>query len=350
MKTFTRILAAGVGALAVSATANAQNLTPTQLSVIGAIGFHPQYRDYEEPFWTKTIKEKSGGSVSIAIKPWTEMGLKGPEVLRLVQRGTFQIGTVNLNYNAGDDAAVEAHDLPGLAPTIDDMRKVTAAWRGPFVEKMKKDFGVTPLAMFNYSAQVLYCRDKFEKLADIKGRKVRTSGAAQANFVKALGGSGINVAFGEVHQALDRGVVDCAITGAYSGYSAKWYEASKYISPIAVNWGAQTVIANNEAWNKIPEAVRNFLTKEIENFEKAVMDLAERESRTGILCNTTGPCETGAPGGMILVEVKPEDQETLQRVLREAVLPDFARRCGKACVEAWNGTVGKAVGLEASVN
>lgn len=326
--------------------AAAQDLPQTNLSVIGAIGIHPQYTQYERPFWIDQIKENSKGKIVATIKPWTEMGLKGPEVLRLVQRGNFQIGTVNLPYNAGESAFVEGHDLPGLAPTINDLKAVTAAWRPLLSEHLEKRFGVKVLAMFSYSAQVLYCRNKFDSLADIKGRKVRVSGAAQANFVEALGGSGINVNFGEVQQALERGVVDCAITGAYSGYNAKWYEGSKFISSIAVNWGAQAMVANVEAWNKLSPAVRDFLTREIKTLEARVVDLAERETEAGIACNSVGPCETGKPGGMTVVKATPADAATLRSVLEKAVLIDFAKRCGAECTAAWNATVGKVVGIQ----
>jgi TRAP-type C4-dicarboxylate transport system substrate-binding protein len=335
------------GLLGVSATM-AEEMPETNLSVIGAIGIHPQYLQYEKPFWTDQIKADSNGKVTATIKPWTEMGLKGPEVLHLVQRGNFQIGTVNLPYNAGESATVEGHDLPGLAPTIDDLKAVTAAWRKPLSDNLEQRFGVKVLALFSYSAQVLYCRDKFESLSDLKGRKVRVSGAAQANFVQALGGNGINVNFGEVLQALDRGVVDCAITGAYSGYSAKWYEASKYISPLAVNWGVQAVVANLEAWNKLDPKVQQFLLKEIKTLEDRVVDLAARETQTGIACNTDGPCESGKPGGMKLVKPTAEDSKTLKSVLEKAVLPDFAKRCGADCTSTWNATVGKVVKIQAT--
>lgn len=340
-------LALAIATLLAPAPAPAQDLPQTKLSVLGAIGIHPQYQEYEKPFWTDQIKERSGGRVTATIKPWTEMGLKGPEVLRLVQRGTFQIGTVNLPYNAGDAAIVEGHDLPGLAPTMADFKAVTEAWRGPLSEALEKNFGVKVLAMFSYSAQVLYCRDKFERIADIKNRKVRVSGASQANFVKALGGSGINVSFGEVQQALDRGVVDCAITGAYSGYSAKWHESGKFISPLAVNWGAQAIVANNDAWKKFSPKLQAFLIEEIKTLEKRVVELAERETRTGILCNTAGPCESGKPGGMSLIEQHASDPDTLKQALGQVVLPDFADRCGKECTATWNATVGKVVNLKA---
>ncbi|MGE0154996.1 MAG: TRAP transporter substrate-binding protein [Reyranellaceae bacterium] len=343
---FGLLLGAAVLGLS-GAAVQAQDLPETKLSVVGAIGIHPQYQNYEKPFWTDRIAQRSNGKVTVAVKPWTELGLKGPEVLKLVQRGNFQIGTVNLPYNSGESAFVDAHDLPGLAPGFDDLKKVTAAWRPVLSEVLEKEFGVKVLAMFSYSAQVLYCRDEFRSIADIKGRKVRTSGAAQANFVESLGGAGINVNFGEVQQALDRGVIDCAITGAYSGYSAKWYESSKFVSPLAINWGVQAVVANIAAWNKLDPKVRDFIAAEIKTFEGEVVALAERETKTGILCNADGPCETGKPGGMKVVNPTPEDSAILKRSLETAVLPDFAKRCGAECTTKWNATVGTAVNMKA---
>lgn len=325
----------------------ASDLPETRLAVVGAIGIHPQYQNYEKPFWTDRIPQKSGGKVVTTVKPWTELGLKGPEVLKLVQRGNFQIGTVNLPYNSGESAMVDAHDLPGLAPSFEDLKKVSAAWRPALSEALEKNFGVKVLAMFSYSAQVLYCRDEFKSIADIKGRKVRTSGAAQANFVESLGGSGINVNFGEVQQALERGVIDCAITGAYSGYSAKWYEASKYVSPLAINWGVQAVVANVAAWNRLDPKVRDFIMAELADFEAEVVALAEQETTTGILCNGAGPCESGKPGGMTVVQPLPQDRTILRESLETAVLPDFARRCGADCTETWNATVGAAIDVKA---
>lgn len=338
--------AVAIGGLA-SGAAPAQELPETEIAVIGAIGIHPQYKSYEEPFWRDQVPAQSGGRIAVTIRPWTEMGLKGPEVLRLIQRGNFQLGTVNLPYNAGESALVEGHDLPGLAPTSADFKAVSAAWREPLAQHLKDRFGVDLLAMFSYSAQVLYCRDEFKSLADISGRKVRVSGAAQAKFVEALGGSGINVNFGEVHQALDRGVVDCAITGAYSGYSAKWHESANYISPLAVNWGVQAMVANQDAWQAFDPAVRSFLTAQIATLQPRLVELAERETREGILCNTSGPCASGEPGGMTLVEPTEEDAAILERVLEQSVLPDFARRCGEECTATWNATVGKVAGLKA---
>ena len=58
---------------------------------------------------------------------------------------------------------------------------------------------------------------------------MRGSGRMTTQFLEALGAEGVNIGFGEVPGSLERGVVDCAITGAGSGYSAGWWESATHL-------------------------------------------------------------------------------------------------------------------------
>ena len=59
-----------------AAPALAQDLPKTQLKVVGSISSLAPYRDFEVPFWTKHLAEKSNGAISAEIKGFNEMGLK----------------------------------------------------------------------------------------------------------------------------------------------------------------------------------------------------------------------------------------------------------------------------------
>ena len=79
-------------------------------------------------------------------------------------------------------------------------------------------YGVKVLGVWPYSAQVVYCNAEIAGLSDLAGKKVRASGAA----------------IGEVVQGLQKGVVDCAITGSMSGFNAKWHEVSTHIYELPI--------------------------------------------------------------------------------------------------------------------
>ncbi|GGO75062.1 TRAP transporter substrate-binding protein DctP [Nocardioides deserti] len=73
------------------------------------------------------------------------------------------------------------------------------------------DHGIVPLVpIFNSGSQMLLCSEPRTSLADIEGKAVSTSGTAQTAQIKALGGSPATVAYTEVYESVERGVVDCA--------------------------------------------------------------------------------------------------------------------------------------------
>ena len=63
---------------------------------------------------------------------------------------------------------------------------------------------------------MFWCREKVSGIADMQGKKIRVFNKTMSDFVKALGGSSISMAFGDVVPALQRGVVDCAVVGVPS--------------------------------------------------------------------------------------------------------------------------------------
>ncbi|UCE32816.1 MAG: TRAP transporter substrate-binding protein [Burkholderiales bacterium] len=348
MKTPAAMLA-GLVASAFSLSVAAQQLPKTELNVVGNLGITTMYKLQELPFWTKTIPERSGGAVTAQIKPWNELGMKGPEVFRLLQQGLYTIATAQMGHMAGDAPINDATDIAGLSPTIETFKQVTEAFR-PALSKFYEDkLQLRLLGLWSFQAQVLYCRDPISNLRDLKGRKVRTSGASQSDFVEHFGGSGVPVAFGEVHQALQKGVIDCAITGTLGGYSAKWYEGAKYLYPLPINWGSSANAANLKAWNGLDPAVRDFLQKNIKELEAAIWAQNKRENDVGIACNTGGQCPLGKAADMALVPVAAEDEGLRREALLQTVLPRWAKRCGAECATQWNETVGKLANLEAPV-
>lgn len=332
--------------LALAGAAQAQDLPKTQLKVVGNLGITTQSAQLERPFWNEKIPAKSNGSITAEFKPWNELGLKGPEVFRLLQQGLYDLATAQLGHMAGDAPINDATDLAGLSPEIETYRKVTEAFRPVLTQWYADNFNLKVLGLWSFQPQILYCRDELKGLKDLKGRKVRTSGASQADFIEHFGGAGINLAFGEVQQALARGVIDCSITGTLGGYSAKWYEAAKYLYPLPINWGASINAANAASWQRLDPSVQQFLAANIEELEDAAWELNRREIEMGIQCNTGGDCPLGKPADMKLLPVSAEDLELRRQALLETVLPRWAERCGADCAAKWNDTIGKVVDLQ----
>ena len=342
-------LAALFAATAFAGAAHAQELPKTQLKVVGGLSNLTAYNDYEKPFWTKTIPELSQGRVTAEIKGFNEMGLKGPELLRLMSQGVVEFGTATLSYFASDNPINEAIDLAGLSPDVETARKVTKAYEPVYARFYGQGSNVKLLGISTYPAQVLFCNAEIKSLADIKGKKVRTSSRTVAEFVEALGGSSVTMSFGEVVPALQNKVVDCAITGSLSGYSAKWYEVSTHLYALPINWNQQIHAVNQKAWDKLDPKVQQFLQTNINKLVDDIWAAAARQTQEGYDCNTgAAACTQPVKGKMVLVQPTEADRALLKKVLQESVLPKWAARCSADCVKSFNDTIGKELNLTAN--
>lgn len=341
MKRVLSLLA--LAATAFTATAQAQDLPATKLKVVGGLSNLSLYNDFEKPFWTKTIPEASKGKVTVDIKGFNDMGLKGPEVMRLMGSGVIEFGTSTLAYFAADNPINEAIDLAGLAPNVKIARAVTEAFQ-PAYAKFYAQSGIKVLGMSTYPAQVLFCNAEITGLASIKGKKVRTSSRTQAELIEALGGSSVTMAFGEVVPALQNKVVDCAITGSLSGYSAKWYEVSTHLYALPINWNQQIHAVNQKAWDKLNPGVQKLVTDQFSNLVHDIWVAADKQTQEGYDCNSgAAACKQAVKGKMVLVQPTEADRAMLKKVLSESVLPKWAARCSAQCVADFNASVGSIV-------
>ena len=326
----------------------AQTLPKTHLKVVGGLSNLTAYNDYEKPFWTNVVPTLSNGQVTADIKGFNEMGLKGPEILRLMSQGVIEFGTATLSYFASDNPINEAIDLAGLTSDAKEARAVVEAFEPIYAKHYGPGSGIKILGISPYPAQVLFCNAEIKGLSDIKGKKVRTSSRTQAEFIEALGGSSVTMAFGEVVPAMQNKVVDCAITGSLSGYSAKWYEVATHLYALPINWNSQIHGVNQKAWNKLDPKVQAFLQANIKNMVGNMWDAAAAQTQQGYDCNTgAAACSNPVKGKMALVKPSDADRALLKKIMQEQVLPKWAARCSATCVQDFNATVSKVVGLTA---
>ncbi len=336
-------------AASTSLTAFAQDLPKTELHVVGGLSNLTAYQQFEQPFWEKTIPEKSGGQVTATIKGFNEMGVKGPELMRLMSQGAIEFGTATLSYFASDNPINEAIDLPGLAPDVATARKVTAAFQPVYEKFYGEGSRVKLLGISTYPAQVLFCNAEINSLKDLAGKKVRTSSRTQAEFVEAFGGASVTMAFGEVVPALQNKVVDCAITGSLSGYSAKWYEVSTHLLALPINWNQQIHAVNQGAWDKLDPKVQAFIQENMNTLMDDIWAAADEQTQQGFDCNTgADACTLEVKGKMTLVVPSDEDKALLAETLKTKILPQWAARCSDDCVADFNATIGKEMNLTAA--
>jgi TRAP-type transport system periplasmic protein len=344
-----KILGAGVALAAIAVAmpaASAADLPPTHLNVIGLQSHLNSYRAGEVPFWQERIPELSGGQVTARLTAQDVHGLRGPEILRLMRLGVIDFASGVLSYMAGDNAEFEAIDLPGMSPDMATTREIADTWKPVLGEIMEEQYGVKLLMLFPSPPQVFWCKGALDGTADFPGRTVRVFNKAMSDMATGFGATAVTMPFGEVTPALERGVIDCAITGTLSGNTNNLFEVTDHMYTMYMGWSMHFHGASLDVWNRLDPAVQDFLLEQFEWFNERLWTVVAEEEQDGINCSIgIDPCVYGYKGAMTLVERSEEDLARQREILEATVLPDWASRCGADCAEKFNATMGEILGL-----
>ena len=335
-------------AILAASTAIATPALAENLAVVGSWSSLPLHNEYEAPFWSTTLPEASGGNITVELTTHNQMGLGLGDIYPLLGQGVYDVAMTVADYAVADAPELEGLDVPLVALTAAEARAMVDAAR-PMVEDIYRDrFNAKVLAIAPYPPQVVFCNHEITGLDDLAGLKVRASGRMTAKLLEALGAEGVNVSFAEVPGALQNGVVDCAVTGAGSGYSAGWWEVSTHLLPIPLGgWDSVVTAMNMDKWNGLDAGTQELIQAQIvSGFEDPAWASAQGALDNDIACLTgNGTCASGEARSMTLVTVSDADFAKAREVLTGEVLPEWAERAGGDWAERWNASVGAVVGV-----
>lgn len=348
MKPFASRTVAALVAVAASwiGAAAAQDLPATHLKVIGLISNLNTFKTGEKPFWEERIPRESRGKITAQLTAQDVHGLKGPEMLRLMKAGVIDFASGTITYMSGDTPAFEGFDLAGLSPDMATTRKMAEAYRPYLARVMEKEYGVKLLMLFPSPPQVFWCRTPIASGADLKGKKVRVFNKSMADLAAGFGATTVTMPFPEVPTALQRGVIDCAVTGTLSGNTNKLYESATHMLTLYAGWAMHFHGASLATWNKLDPKVQEFLTHQFDWFNDRLWSVIAEEEQDGINCSIgKDPCKFGYKGSMTLVAPSAADLALSKKILSTTIMPDWARRCGADCVREWNRSIGPIAGF-----
>ncbi len=321
---------------------------PIQLRIIGGAAAVNQYTKFEAPFWLHDVPRLTHGRVMTEIHPFDRSGLSGQEMLQLMRLGVVPFGTALLGMVSADEPELNAVDLPLLSPDISALRRTVALYREHLHQILSRNYGIELLGIYTYQAQVLFCTKSFASLADLAGRRVRTSSVGQSAMMSALGAIPVMTPFSEIVAAVKDNMVDCAITGTMSGNQIGLPAVTSFIDPMAIGWGLSFFGANAAAWRQLPPDIRDTLRAGIGGLELSIWEAAGRETASGLACDIgAAGCVDGKMFHMTLVPVIAADEARRAHLLATSILPDWFSRCGDGCTAAWNATLGPALGIVA---
>ena len=331
--------------------AAAQDLPRAQFKVIGGSSSSPHYKFNQVPFWTETIPAASKGAVTAEINPLDQLGIDDKTMLRMMRLGLTDFANIDVSKMAGDDPRFEGCDLAGIALSIQKARAACTAYLPVMDKLMQENWNTKILALVTSPPQVIWCRVPITGLADLKGKKIRVFNPSMRDFLAGVGGESISMTFSEVLPALERGVVDCGVTGNLTGNIAGWPEVTTHVFSVYMGWSIGVEVVNLNTWKRLDPKLQAFFLAEMPKYENkywAYMGAATDEADN---CNfSRGTCTMAKPVKLIEVPVKDSDIALHKQLIENAVLRGYVKRAGPASAKEWNDTVGKVLGFTAPTN
>ena len=246
-----------------------------RLRILGGLAGLNQYTRLEQPFWSRELAQLSHGKYSADITPFDKAGVPGGDMLRLLKLGVVPFGTTLVSSMAQQHPQFTAMDLAGLNPDMASLKKNVAAFRPYLENELRSHHNIQMLALYTYPAQVLFCKQPFSRLTDLKGRRIRASSTTQSDFIRAIGALPVMTGFAQIMDNIASGNIDCAITGTMSGNTLGLHEASRHISSMPITWGLAVFAANINAWAALPPDLRALISRELPRLETKVWTESE---------------------------------------------------------------------------
>lgn len=324
-----------------------------KFDVVGTWGFLENYKEFESKFWNETLPAASGGKLTANAKPYTELGLKGYEVMSGLKKGAYDAVHALTSYSAKASPALEGIDLAGVIQDFDTYRKAVDAYRPIIEREVAEKYNGKLINIYTFPSQQLWCNLGDKKVTDVSlkdlaGKKIRTYSRTLGDFIEGLNASAVTIAFAEVVPALQKGVADCGITGTMPAYNAKWWQVVTHNIRVRVGYAATFTAINLDTWNGFNKETQDLIMSEAKKLEDEIWAFESSLDQLGMDCNAAGPCPKGDVGGMVPITPTAEDQAMLADIAQNVVLKRWAKRCGKECADEWNATIGKVVGMTAS--
>ena len=284
-------------------------------------------------FFKKRVEELTKGAVKIEVYPNSQL-YKDKEEMEALQIGAVQMLAPSLaKFGPLGVKEFELFDLPYIFADYKALHTVTKGPVGQQLFAKLEPKGIKGLAYWDNGFKSFSANTPIKMPADLKGKKMRiqSSKVLEAQM-KALQAIPQTMAFSEVYQALQTGVVDGTENPISNFYSQKMFEVQKHLTLTDHGYLGYAVIVNKPFWDGLPADVRGQL-------ETAMKDATEYANKIAKEKNDED-LESVRKGGKTEVTVPTAAEKEAFRKVLVPVHDQMADRIGKDILEATQKATG----------
>jgi C4-dicarboxylate-binding protein DctP len=228
----------------------------------------------------KELAEKAtNGRVKVEVYPNSTL-YKDKEELEALQLGAVQMLAPSLaKFGPLGLKEFEVFDLPYIFPDKSVLNRVTEGQIGKDLFNKLGAKGISGLAYWDNGFKVMTANKPLKSPADFKGVKLRIQSSKVLDAqMRALGANPQVMAFSEVYQALQTGVVDGGENTPSNVYTQKMHEVQSNLTVSNHGYIGYAVIVNKKFWDGLPPDIRTALEGAMRDATKYANAIAQQEN------------------------------------------------------------------------
>jgi len=244
-------------------------------------------------YFKKLAETRTKGRVKVEVYPNSQL-YKDKEEMEALQLGAVQMLAPSLaKFAPLGVKEFEVFDLPYIFDNYQELHKVTM---GPVGAKLlaKLDAkGIHGLAYWDNGFKVMSDNKPLRTPADFRGQKMRIqSSKVLDSQMRSMGAIPQVMAFSEVYQALQTGVVNGTENPPSNLYTQKMHEVQKYVTLSDHGYLGYAVIVNKKFWAGLPADIRTILEGAMKDATKFANDVAKKDNDEALAAvKKSGKCQ-----------------------------------------------------------
>jgi len=277
-------------------------------------------------FFAKRASELTKGRVKVEVYANSAL-YKDKEEMEALQLGAVQMLAPSLaKFGPLGVKEFEIFDFPFIFDDTQDLHKVTTGPVGASLMAKLEPKGIKGLAFWDNGFKSFSANTPIKTPADLKGKKLRIqSSKVLEEEIRTLGGIPQVMAFSEVYQALQTGVVDGTENPISNFYTQKMHEVQKHLTLTNHGYLGYAVIVNKKFWDALPADVRGQLEQAMKESTVFANKIAQEENDKSL--------ESVRASGKTAVYVPTKEERLAFKKALAPVHAKMAERVGKEALE-----------------
>ena len=220
---------------------------------------HPS--SYSEKYFGEEVGLLTKGAIKVEVYHNTQLGDAVANV-QSIRNGTIGFSTVSASNLNQVVPAMDMYSLPFLFKNEAHFWWFLAQPQAAELAKPLEDKGIKVLGYLDSGARNFFTQKAVRTPDDLKGQKIRVMASpVMVNTMKALGATGVPVAWAELYTALQTGVVDGAENNHPSVVAKKFYEVSKFYTLDEHMRIPDVLIMSMKLWNQLNDEQKKVVSE-----------------------------------------------------------------------------------------